>query len=144
MRILVFHGYLLGGTGSNVYNARLAAALAGLGHEVHLLCQDRHPECHSFVDAVGDWDEGSLRVRTLGGRDGRHGRCTVYRPDIGSLLPVYVADRYEGIQARTFADCSDAEIASYIDANVAAVREVAARVHPGIALANHQIGRAHV
>ena len=26
MRILVFHGYLLGGTGSNVYNARLAAA----------------------------------------------------------------------------------------------------------------------
>jgi glycosyltransferase involved in cell wall biosynthesis len=139
VRILVFHGYLLGGTGSNVYNARLAAALAGLGHEVHLLCQDRHPECHSFVDAVGDWDEGSLRVRTLGGRDGRHGRCTVYRPDIGSLLPVYVADRYEGIHARTFADCSDAEIASYIDANVAAVREVAARVHPGIALANHLV-----
>ena len=44
MRILIFHGYLLDGTGSNVYNARLAAALVGLGHEVHLLCQDRHPE----------------------------------------------------------------------------------------------------
>ena len=27
VRILIFHGYLLGGTGSNVYNARLAAAL---------------------------------------------------------------------------------------------------------------------
>ena len=25
MRVLVFHGYLLHGTGSNVYNARLAA-----------------------------------------------------------------------------------------------------------------------
>ena len=139
MRILVFHGYLLDGTGSNVYNARLAAALAGLGHEVHLLCQDRHPERHSFVDAVGDWDEGSLRVRALGGRTGERGRCTVYRPDIGSLLPVYVADRYEGIQARTFADCSDAEVASYIDANVAAVRDVAARVRPDIALANHLV-----
>ncbi len=44
MRILVFHGYLLGGTGSNVYNARLAAAFVAQGHEVHLLCQDRHPE----------------------------------------------------------------------------------------------------
>ena len=27
MRVLIFHGYLLGGTGSNVYNANLAAAL---------------------------------------------------------------------------------------------------------------------
>ena len=39
MRVLVFHGYLLGGTGSNVYNARLAAALARAGHEVHLLAR---------------------------------------------------------------------------------------------------------
>ena len=30
MRILVFHGYLLRGTGSNIYNANLARALAGL------------------------------------------------------------------------------------------------------------------
>ena len=41
MRVLIFHGYLLRGTGSNVYNASLAQALARLGHEVHLLCQDR-------------------------------------------------------------------------------------------------------
>ena len=31
MRILVFHGYLLHGTGSNVYNARLVVALARQG-----------------------------------------------------------------------------------------------------------------
>ena len=53
MRVLIFHGYLLRGTGSNVYNANLAAALASLGHEVHLLCQERAPEGLSFVDAVG-------------------------------------------------------------------------------------------
>ena len=41
MRILIFHGYLLRGTGSNIYNANLVRALAALGHEVHLLCQDR-------------------------------------------------------------------------------------------------------
>ncbi len=41
MRVLIFHGYLLRGTGSNVYNASVASALAGLGHDVHLLCQDR-------------------------------------------------------------------------------------------------------
>ncbi len=158
MRILVFHGYLLGGTGSNVYNARLAAALVKLGHEVHLLCQDRHPERYAFVDAAGDWDGGSLRVRTLrpraspgtgatfdesklgsGAAGEGGGSCTVYRPDVGGLLPVYVADRYEGIEARTFADCSDTEVASYVDANIAAVREVLAHARPDVALANHLV-----
>jgi glycosyltransferase involved in cell wall biosynthesis len=145
VRVLIFHGYLLDGTGSNVYNARLAAALVGLGHEVHLLSQDRHAEGHAFVDAVGDWDNGTLRVRELersaseGDRASRPGRCTVYRPDIGALLPVYVADRYEGIQARTFAQCSDREIADYIAANVAAVLELRERVGPQVALANHLV-----
>ena len=58
MRILIFHGYLLGGTGSNVYNAALAEALARAGHEVHLLSQDRDPLAHDWVDAAGDWDGG--------------------------------------------------------------------------------------
>jgi glycosyltransferase involved in cell wall biosynthesis len=140
VRILIFHGYLLGGTGSNVYNARLAAALVSQGHEVHLLCQDRHPERQGFVDALGDWDEGVLRVRTVCERGGeRSGGCTVYRPDIGGLLPVYVADRYEGVQARTFAECGDEEIARYIDANVRAVAELVERVEPHVALANHLV-----
>src|SRR5438093_8038803 len=43
VRVLMFHGYLLRGTGSNVYNAELAEALARLGHEGHLLCQDPSP-----------------------------------------------------------------------------------------------------
>ena len=54
-------------------------------------------------------------------------RATVYRPDIGGLLPLYVADRYEGVEARPFADLTDAEVERYVDANVAAVREVAER-----------------
>jgi glycosyltransferase involved in cell wall biosynthesis len=143
VRVLVFHGYLLGGTGSNVYNARLAAAFVAQGHEVHLLSQDRQPERQAFVDAVGDWDEGDLSVRQVrqvreAGGAGR-GSCTVYRPNIGDLLPVYVADRYEGIRALTFAECSDAQIAHYLDANVAAVGELVERVEPELALANHLV-----
>jgi glycosyltransferase involved in cell wall biosynthesis len=135
VRILIFHGYLLAGTGSNIYNARLARALVGLGHEVHLLCQDRHPERQPFVDAAGDWEQGRLQVRALR----EPVRCTVYRPEIGELLPVYVEDPYEGIEARTFARCSKAEIEHYIEANVAAVRELVERVQPDVALANHLV-----
>ncbi|HWG08993.1 MAG TPA: glycosyltransferase family 4 protein [Solirubrobacteraceae bacterium] len=148
MRILIFHGYLLAGTGSNVYNARLAAAFVRQGHEVHLLCQDRHPERQPFVDVVADWDGGRLQLREIararaleGGEPGAvsGGSCTVYRPDIGGLLPVYVADRYEGLRARTFAECSEAEVEAYLGANVAAVREIAALVSPDVALANHLV-----
>jgi glycosyltransferase involved in cell wall biosynthesis len=163
LRILIFHGYLLSGTGSNVYNARLAEALVGLGHEVHLFSQDRHPERHAFVGAAGDWDGGRLRLSAIGEPRGGWGSgeqrgdpdggiergdedairsspgCTVYRPNIGGLLPLYVQDRYEGIEAKTFADCSDEEIARYIQANVDAVREVAELVRPVAALANHLV-----
>jgi glycosyltransferase involved in cell wall biosynthesis len=139
LRVLIFHGYLLAGTGSNVYNARLAEALVALGHEVHLLCQERHPERCAFASAAGDWDGGALRVRELGPSPAGGGGCTLYRPDIGGVLPVYVQDRYEGIEARTFADCSDAEVAAYVQANVAAVRELAERVRPDMALANHLV-----
>ncbi|HEX2015909.1 MAG TPA: glycosyltransferase family 4 protein [Solirubrobacteraceae bacterium] len=135
MRVLIFHGYLLGGTGSNVYNSKLAEALVGLGHEVHLLCQDRAPERLEFVDAWGDWDAGELSVQTRR----EPVRCTVYRPNIGGLLPVYVADRYQGIEARPFADCSDEEIERYVAANVTAVTEVVSRAQPEVALANHLI-----
>jgi glycosyltransferase involved in cell wall biosynthesis len=135
MRILVFHGYLLHGTGSNVYNARLCAALARAGHTVDLLSQDRAPQELPFVDAVGTWENGSARVEVLR----EPVSVTVWRPDIGDLLPVYVADRYEGVEARPFADCTDEEIERYVDANVAAVRDVVERARPDVALANHLV-----
>jgi glycosyltransferase involved in cell wall biosynthesis len=113
MRVLIFHGYMLRGTGSNIYNANLAVALARLGHEVHLLCQDREVELEGVQ---------------------------IHNPDIGGLLPVYVRDPYEGFEVKTFPEMSEAELDRYIEANVAAVRDVAERAG-GIdaALANHLV-----
>jgi glycosyltransferase involved in cell wall biosynthesis len=135
VRILIFHGYLLHGTGSNVYNAELGAALARAGHEVHLLCQDRAPLELDWVDAAGDWDTGVLSVVSRRSP----ARATVYRPDIAGLLPLYVADRYEGVEARPYDTLSEFELDRYLGANVAAVREVAALVRPEVALANHLV-----
>jgi len=93
MRILIFHGYLLRGTGSNIYNANLARSLAGLGHEVHLFCQDRSAQ----------------------GPEG----VTIHVPDIGRVLPVYVADHYEGFDALPFPELDEAALA--LDQGLAAV-----------------------
>jgi glycosyltransferase involved in cell wall biosynthesis len=113
MRVLIFHGYMLRGTGSNIYNVNLARALARIGHEVHLLCQDREVK----IDGV-----------------------QIHNPDIGGLLPVYVKDPYEGFEVKAFPEMTDVELDFYIDANVAAVREVATQAG-GVdaALANHLV-----
>jgi glycosyltransferase involved in cell wall biosynthesis len=135
VRVLIFHGYLLHGTGSNVYNAALGEAFVRGGHEVHLLCQDRDPLELRWVDAAGDWDGGSLSLTVR--RDPP--RATVYRPDIGELLPVYVADRYDGVEARPYPMLSEDEVAAYVERNVTAVREVLERAKPDVALANHLV-----
>ena len=135
MRILVFHAFLLRGTGSNIYNAGLAQALAALGHEVHLFCQDREAGRLPWVDAVGTWRDGRLEVERLR----EPVRCTAYLPDTGGLLPVYVADEYEGVRAVPYSDLPDHEIEDYVERNAAAVRDVAAAVQPEAALANHLV-----
>jgi hypothetical protein len=52
------------------------------------------------------------------------------------VLPVYVADRYEGFDALPFPELDEAALVRYLDANVAAVRSVPP---PDIALANHLV-----
>ena len=113
MRVLLFHGYMLRGTGSNIYSANLAMALARLGHEVHLLCQDRQTK----LDGV-----------------------QIHNPDIHGLLPVYVKDPYEGFEVKAFPELTEEELNRYIDANVAAVREVSVAVGGfDAALAGHLV-----
>ena len=51
MRILLWHGYLLGGTGSNVYTRALAREWSLAGHDVTVLCQEPHPERYDLADA---------------------------------------------------------------------------------------------
>jgi hypothetical protein len=137
MKILIFHSYLLRGTGSNIYNNNLARALAGLGHDVHLFCQDLEAEDLPWVNSIGLWTGGVLQVRRL--RDtGGAGSVTVYRPPIGRILPVYVEDPYEGFEARAYPRLEDDEIEDYIRINVEAVREVEQLISGSdAALANH-------
>lgn len=137
-RVLIFHGYLLSGTGSNIYNANLARTMAKLGHDVHLLCQERELEGLDFIDSVGQWRDGELSVSRL--RDPIYrGRCTIYTPAIGRQLPVYVADSYKGFDAKTFDLLTDVELDNYLEANISAVRDVAAMGGFDLALANHLV-----
>jgi len=100
MRILLWHGYLLGGTGSNVYTRQLAREWSRAGHDVTVLSQEPHPEQHDL------------------------GRAEVVRPDVGGLLPVFVLDHYEGYEVKLLQDCTRDELEAWVEANAKAVREL--------------------
>ena len=112
MRILLWHGSLLGGTGSNVYTRSLAREWSRAGHDVTVFAQDPHP---------GLYD--------LGG-------ATVVRPDIGRLLPVFVLDEYEGLEARLVQDLTPDERERYVAANADALR---AHLPADLVFANHVV-----
>jgi len=137
MHLLVFHGYLLRGTGSNVYNARLVPALVRAGHTVDLLAQDAQAGELGWVDAVGTLaaDGAVTGVEVLREPVG----VTAWQPDIGGLLPVYVADRYPGFAVKTFVECSAAEVRAYVGANARAIAAVSGRRRPDLALINHLV-----
>jgi glycosyltransferase involved in cell wall biosynthesis len=110
VRILIWHGYLLGGTGSNVYSRQLAREWSRGGHDVTVACQEQHPERYD-----------------LGG-------AKVVRPDVGGLLPVFVRDRYPGYRVELLQDCTTAELADWVEANAAALREL---LPADLVFANH-------
>jgi glycosyltransferase involved in cell wall biosynthesis len=111
MRIVLWHGYLLGGTGSNVYTRQLAREWSRAGHDVVVLSQEAHPERYD-----------------LGG-------AATARPDVGGFLPVFVLDRYEGFHdVRRLPDCTRAELDRWVEANAVAVRE---RLPADLVFTNH-------
>jgi glycosyltransferase involved in cell wall biosynthesis len=110
MRILLWHGYLLGGTGSNVYTRSVAREWSRAGHDVVVVCQEPHPERYDI------------------------GGAKVFRPNVGGLLPVFVLDRYEGIEAKLLQDFTRAERERYVALNATAL---CAQMPADVVFANH-------
>jgi glycosyltransferase involved in cell wall biosynthesis len=110
VRVSLWHGYLLGGTGSNVYTRALAREWSRAGHEVTVVCQEREPE---------QYDLGGARV------------IVPELPD--RLLPTFVIDRYAGLEPRLLQDLTPAERANFVAANADVVRGLPA----DLVFANH-------
>ena len=112
MKIFVWHGYLLGGTGSNIYARSLAREWSNEGHDVTVFSQEPQPD---------HFDVGS---------------AATVRPDVGGLLPVFVLDRYDGYRVKLVQDCSPEELSAWVEANAAAMR---ARLPADLVFVNHVI-----
>ena len=139
VRILICHGYLLRGTGSNQYVQSLARALCRQGHNLVVMCQDDDPNL-DFVSVFMRGNPGGTGLEVVWQQETDYpGTCMVLKPDIGGLLPVYVYDNYPGFTVEEFTDLNDEVLAVYVGANREALERVIEQFEPEAIQVNHAV-----
>lgn len=139
MSLGILHGYLLEGSGSNLWTRAIVRALCRAGETVHLVCQEPHPEDYDFIAGFVRHDGAEREV--VFERDVDYpGRCVMHKPKLGDVLPVYVPDRYEEFERVVpMVELPDAVIEDYVARNVEVVRRVVEEGGVEAVHANHAV-----
>jgi glycosyltransferase involved in cell wall biosynthesis len=123
--ICILHGYLLDGSGSNLWTQALVRTLCSAGEEVHLVCQEPHPERFDFVARALRYDEAGAPQPVLEREVPYPGRCVLHKPWLGATLPVYVWDRYEEFaRVVPLVELDDAGVQDYLRRNLLVLERV--------------------
>lgn len=138
--ICILHGYLLDGSGSNLWTRSVIQSLCRGGETVHLVCQENHPDRFDFIGEAYRYHVDDS-VETMFRREVPYsGRCIMHKPQIGDTLPVYVWDRYEEFSnVVLMIDLPDEAINYYLDRNTEAVMRVARDHKVSVMHANHAV-----
>jgi glycosyltransferase involved in cell wall biosynthesis len=138
--ICILHGYLLEGSGSNLWTRCVVESLCMEGHTVQLVCQEPYPERYDCIAEAYRYHEDG-RIEQLFSRNVPYpGRCIMHKPQLGDTLPVYVWDKYDEFpNVVPMINLGDAEIESYIERNAAVVQQVVERRGVTAMHANHAV-----
>ena len=139
LKLAIYHGYELTGSGGNEYTRYLSRTLASLGHEVIVICAEPEPETFDFVRRVICHDADGTpteRFRRTGG-SGRG--VTVHQLPRASVFPVFITDQPRVGPVKPFSQLTDAELADYHQTMVSCVTRVLRDERPDILHANHLV-----
>jgi glycosyltransferase involved in cell wall biosynthesis len=138
--ICILHGYLLDGSGSNLWTQAIIRSLCRNGETVHLMCQEPHPEKFDYVAKAVRYDAlGAPRVILEQGVP-YAGRCVLHKPTLGPVLPVYVWDEYEEYdQVVPMVELDDATIEDYVRRNAQVLEHIITENGITVVHANHAV-----
>ena len=138
--ICILHGYLLDGSGSNLWTRSIVRALVRDGATVHLICQEPHPETYDFVNQAFVYPADGTVVTVLDRETEYTGRCIMHQPVLGDTLPVYVWDEYEEFEhVVPMTELDDKALEDYIHCNVDVVTRVVREHGITVMHANHAL-----
>ncbi|CAN5842629.1 hypothetical protein BH11GEM1_BH11GEM1_35250 [soil metagenome] len=138
--ICILHGYLLEGSGSNLWTRCVVESLCEEGHTVQLVCQEPYPERYDCIAEFWRHDEDGRAQQVFSRAVPYPGRCIMHKPQLGDTLPVYVWDKYDEYpNVVPMVNLSDAEVESYIERNAGVVRRVVEEHGVTAMHANHAV-----
>ncbi len=138
MRLAIFHGFELTGSGSNEYTRYLSRALARQGHDVHVLCREPSPRSVAHVARAIAWSFTGP-PKELFSRDVSEGGITLHQLPHGAVRPVYITDKQRLGNVKAFESLTNAELASYHDESVGVVDRVLNAYPVDVVHANHLV-----
>lgn len=138
--ICILHGYGLEGSGSNLWTRSVLEALCRGGEDVHVVCQDSHPENYPFISEAFRWPQKSDVETLFHRKTDLPGKALLHIPDIGDALPVYVGDRYPGFgKVAPMTTFSNDAINVYLDRNFNVVSRIVEKYGIKFLHANHTV-----
>lgn len=136
----LLHGYLLEGSGSNLWTKAVVRSLCARGSTVHLFCQEPRPEEYDFVAEAWRHPPNAPPQRVLERAVPYRGRCVLHQPLLGDTLPVYVRDDYdEFANVVPMVELPDEALEDYVERNRAVVARVVERAGIDALHANHAV-----
>jgi len=114
LRIGLFHGWELSGSGSNEYVRYLGRTLAAQGHQVQVFCREPRPEKLDEPARAFLWEEDGS-CRELFHREGKRGFTLHVLPHHPAVRPVYVTDKQRSGPVKAFTDLSEEELWGYLE-----------------------------
>lgn len=115
MKIALFHGYELKGSGSNEYNRYLAKALADQGNEVHVICREDAPEKISYIEQAIAWKINGKKEQLYSKNN--QPNVVLHQLPYGNIRPVYVTDKQRDGCVKAFTSLTNEELREYHEQN---------------------------
>jgi len=136
MKIALYHGYELIGSGSNEYNRYLAKTFLQLGHEVMIICREQQAEQFDFIDKVVTWKNATRHeLKTLN----KTKQCSLHSIPSGPIYPVYLTDKQRAGNVKSFTDLTDLELLTFISINEEILDAIFKLDRPDLVYASHLV-----
>ncbi|WP_455221838.1 glycosyltransferase family 4 protein [Kaarinaea lacus] len=138
MKIGLFHGFNLTGSGSNEFTRYLAKAFMDQGHSVQIICREYHPEKIEYVGQLWQWKrDGNCAIKILN-HQFEH-TCTLHQIPYGDFYPVYISGKKSSDTFKEFVDLTDEELEAFKTLNHTLLMQIFSKIEIDILHANHLV-----
>ena len=92
MKIGLYHGFNLTGSGSNEFTRYLAKTFLDQGHSVHIICREYQPEKIHYVGQLWQWKRDGSFTTSIANKQYEN-TCTLHQIPYGEFYPVYISGK---------------------------------------------------